>query len=113
MPLVQSGKLRALGVTTAERRPTLPDVPAIGDSLRGYSVDGWVGMGAPRGTPAEIIQRLNREINTVLGDPAIRARMADFGSDQFVSSPSEFGQFLVEDADKWAKVVKASGLKMQ
>ena len=75
---------------------------------------GWLGIGAPRDTPAEIVQRLNREINAVLADPTIKTRMTDLGSDQFVSSsPAEFSKFLVEDADKWAKVVKASGLKMK
>ena len=113
LELVRSGKLRALGVTSVERRPALPDVPAIGETVQGYRVDGWIGIGAPRGTPAEIVQRLNRDINAVLGDPTIKARMADLGSDPFVSSPDDFGRFIIEDADKWAKVVKASGLKVE
>jgi tripartite-type tricarboxylate transporter receptor subunit TctC len=112
LPLIQSGKLRALGVSSAERRRALPDVPAIAETLQGYHVEGWLGVGAPRGMPAEIVQRLNQEINAVLGDPAIKARMTDLGSDPFVITADDFGKFIADDADKWAKVVKASGLKM-
>ncbi|MBX9823918.1 MAG: tripartite tricarboxylate transporter substrate binding protein [Xanthobacteraceae bacterium] len=113
LPLVRSGKLRALGVTSAERLRSLPDVPAIAESLPGYEVIGWLGIGAPRGIPAEVVQRLNGEINAALGDPAIKARMNDLESNQFVSSPGEFGKFLAEDAEKWRKVVEASGLKVE
>ena len=114
LPLVQSGTLRALAVTSAQRRSSMPDVPTIGETLPGYDVIGWLGIGAPRDTSTEIVQRLNREINAVLADPTIKTRMTEFGSDQFVSeSPGEFAKFLVEDADKWGKVVKASGLKMK
>jgi tripartite-type tricarboxylate transporter receptor subunit TctC len=114
LPLIQSGRLRALGVTTAQRRPALPDVPPIGETLPGFDVIGWLGVSAPRDTPAEIVQRLNREINAVLADPMIKTRMTDLGSDQFVSSsPAEFAKFLTEDANKWGNVVKASGLKMK
>jgi tripartite-type tricarboxylate transporter receptor subunit TctC len=114
LPLVQSGKLRALGVTSAQRRASMPDVPPISETLPGYEVIGWLGVGAPRDTPADIVQRLNREINAVLADATIKTRMTEFGSDQFVSSsPGEFAKFLVDDADKWGKVVKASGLKVK
>jgi tripartite-type tricarboxylate transporter receptor subunit TctC len=113
LPLVQSGKLRALGVTTAERRSSLPDVPPIAESLPGYEVVGWLGIGAPQGTPAEIVQRLNREINAVLGEPTIKTRIADLGSDLFVSAPGDFRKFVAEDADKWSKVVKGAGLKIE
>jgi tripartite-type tricarboxylate transporter receptor subunit TctC len=113
LALIQSGKVRAVGVTSTERMRMLPDVPTIGESIKGFDVVGWLGIGAPRETPPEIVQRLNREINAVLETPATRQRMAEFGSDPFVSSPADFGKFLMEDADKWAKVVKASGLKVE
>jgi tripartite-type tricarboxylate transporter receptor subunit TctC len=112
-PQVQSGKLRALAVTSAQRRPALPDVPTISETFPGFEVIGWLGISAPAGTPAEILQRLNKETNATLADPAVKARFADLGTDQFVSTQAEFAKFLVEDADKWAKVVKSLGLKVE
>jgi tripartite-type tricarboxylate transporter receptor subunit TctC len=91
----------------------LPNVQPIAETLPGYSVTGWLGIGAPKGTPSEIVERLNREINAVLNDPAIKSKMAEFGSETFVSTPAEFAKFIAEDADRWGKVVKAAGLKMQ
>jgi tripartite-type tricarboxylate transporter receptor subunit TctC len=113
LPLVQGGKLRALGVSSAGRVPALPNVQAIAETVPGYLVTGWLGIGAPKDTPADIVQRLNREINAVLNEPAIKSRMADLGSDPFVSAPDAFARFTVEDADKWGKVVKAAGLKIE
>jgi len=112
-PLVREGKLRALGVTSAQRVAALPDVPAIAETVPGYVVTGWLGVGAPKGTPVDIVQRLNREINAVLNEPAIKSRLAELGSELFVSTPDEFAKFTTEDADKWAKVVKAAGLKIE
>jgi tripartite-type tricarboxylate transporter receptor subunit TctC len=112
LSLVQSGKLRALGVSSPERRRAMPDVPPIGETVQGYSVEGWLGVGAPRGTPAAIVQRLNQEINAALGDPAIKTKMTDLASDPFVISPPDFARFIADDTEKWAQVVKASGLKM-
>lgn len=112
LPLIQAGKIRAIGVSSTTRVAKLPDVQTIAETLPGYTVTGWIGIGAPKGTPAEIVQRLNQEINAVLDDPAIKAKMAEFNSEPFVSTPAEFAKFTAEDADKWAKVVKALGLKV-
>jgi tripartite-type tricarboxylate transporter receptor subunit TctC len=111
--LVEGGKLRALGVTSAQRVAALPNVPAIAETVPGYTVIGWLGIGAPKDTPPAIVQRLNKEINAVLDEPAIKSRMADLGSDPFASTPAEFTKFIAEDVDKWAKVVKAAGLKIE
>jgi tripartite-type tricarboxylate transporter receptor subunit TctC len=113
LSLVQAGKLRPLGVTSAARQRTLPDVAPISDVVPGYVVCGWLGIGVPRGTPAEIVQRLNQEINAVLGEPAIRTRMTDLGSEPLVSSPAEFAQLTDQETEKWAKVIKSSGLKVE
>ena len=111
--LIQAGKIRAIGVSSTAPVPMLPNVQPIAETLPGYSVTGWLGIGAPKGTPSEIVERLNREINAVLNDPAIKSKMVEFGSETFVSTPAEFAKFIAEDADRWGKVVKAAGLKMQ
>jgi tripartite-type tricarboxylate transporter receptor subunit TctC len=112
LPLIQGGQLRALGVSSSERVAALPNVPTIAETVPGYIVTGWLGIGAPKGTPEDIVQRLNREINAVLSEPGIKSRMADLGSDPLVMAPPEFAKFTAEDVDKWAKVVKAAGLKI-
>jgi len=106
---IRAGKLRALAVTSATRLDILPDLPTVGDVLPGYEATSWSGMGAPRGTPAEIIQRLNQEINAALANPKIIAQLADLGSTVLPGSPAEFGTLIVAETDKWAKVVKFSG----
>ncbi len=113
LSLVQSGNFRAIGVTSAERLPILPNVPTIAETLQGYSVSGWLGIGAPKGTPGETVMRLNREVNAVLDAPKIRARMAELVSDPFVSTPEDFGKLIAAEAEKWAKVVKTAGLKIE
>jgi len=110
-PHIQSGKLRALGVTSAARVAVLPDVPAVGEFVPGYEVTGLLGVGAPKNTPAEIINKLNREINAVLADPEVKARLGGYGSVVLTGSPAEFGKLLVAETEKWAKVVKVAGLK--
>lgn len=112
-PLIQAGKIRALGVSSTVRVRMLPNVPTIGETVPGYTVTGWLGIGAPKDTPAEIVQRLNREISTVLNEPAIKAKMLELNSDPFVSTPAEFAKFTAEDAEKWGKVVKAAGVKVE
>jgi len=112
-PLIQAGKIRALGVSSTQRVRMLPDVQTIAETVPGYTVTGWLGIGAPKATPAEIVQRLNREIGTVLNEPAIKAKMLELNSDPFVSTPAEFAKFTAEDAEKWGKVVKASGVKVE
>ncbi|MEW6451817.1 MAG: tripartite tricarboxylate transporter substrate binding protein [Pseudomonadota bacterium] len=113
LPLIQSGKIRALGVSSTERVRMLPNVPTIGETVPGYTVTGWLGIGAPKGTPAEIVQRLNREIAAVLNEPAIKAKMLELNSDPFVSTSADFAKFTAEDAEKWGKVVKAAGVKVE
>jgi tripartite-type tricarboxylate transporter receptor subunit TctC len=105
--------LRALGVTATAHLRVLPDIPLIGDVVPGYAVTGWLGIGVPKGTPAEIVERLNREVNAVLADPAVKARMAELGSEIFTGSPADFGKLVAEETEKWAKVVKFAGLKAE
>jgi len=109
--LVKSGKLRALGVTTATRSDELPDVPSIGEFVPGYEASQWYGIGAPKGTPTEVIERLNRETNAVLADPKMQARLAELGAAVLSGSPADFGKLIVDETAKWAKVVKISGAK--
>jgi tripartite-type tricarboxylate transporter receptor subunit TctC len=108
---VRTGRLRALAVTTAARAEVLPELPTVGDFVPGYEASQWYGMGAPKSTPAEIIDRLNREINAGLADPKMKARFADIGGEVLPGSPSEFGRFIAEETEKWGKVVKLAGLK--
>jgi tripartite-type tricarboxylate transporter receptor subunit TctC len=110
---IQAGKLRALAVTTATRSKALPDVPVVGDFVAGYEASVWQGMGAPRNTPAEVVDKLNREINAGLADPGVKVRFADLSYTAFASSPAEFGKFIAEETDKWAKVVKLAGIKAE
>jgi tripartite-type tricarboxylate transporter receptor subunit TctC len=109
--LIRTGKLRALAVTTAERSSVLPDVPSVAEFVPGYEASSWYGIGAPSNTPAEIIDRLNREINAGLADARIKARLQDMGGTALTGPPAEFGKLIVDETDKWAKVVKASGAK--
>lgn len=108
---IQSGRLRALAVTTAKSQRVLPDLPTIGNFLPGYEASGWFGVGAPRGTPGEIINRLNQEINTGLADPTIKSRLADLGSIVLASPPAEFEELIAEETKKWRKVVTFAGIK--
>ena len=110
---IRAGTLRALAVTTATRSQTLPDLPAIAESVPGYEASGWFGVGAPRNTPAEIVDKLNREINACLADPKLQARIADLGGVALTGSPSDFGRLIAEETDKWAKVVTFSGAKAE
>jgi tripartite-type tricarboxylate transporter receptor subunit TctC len=108
---VRSGKLRALGVTTASRTELLPEVPPIADFVPGYEMSQWYGIAAPKGTPAEIIDKLNREINAAFADPRMKARLADVGGTVLPGTPDEFAKFVAAELEKWAKVVKFAGLK--
>jgi tripartite-type tricarboxylate transporter receptor subunit TctC len=107
----RAGKLIPLAVTTAMRSPALPEVPTIGEFVPGYEASSWYGIGAPAGTPAAIIDILNRGINAALADPGIKARFADLGADAIPGSPAEFGRLLAEETEKWGRVVKFSGAK--
>ena len=108
---VRAGNLRPLAVTTASRSDALPDIPTVGDFIPGYEASTWSGIGAPKGTPAEIIDKLNKEINAGLVDPKVKARLANMGSTALPGSPADFGKLIAEETEKWAKVVKFSGAK--
>jgi tripartite-type tricarboxylate transporter receptor subunit TctC len=108
---IRSGKLRALAVTTAMRSDVLPDIPALSDFVPGYEASAVTGIGAPANTPVEIIDRLNREINTAFTDPAMKARLLDTGGAVLPGSPADFAQLMTEETEKWAKVIKASSRK--
>jgi tripartite-type tricarboxylate transporter receptor subunit TctC len=109
---IKAGKLRALAVTTAKRSDVLPDVPVMSDFVPGYNAVLWQGMGAPKGTPADVIEKLNKQINAGLADAEIKKRLAAIGYAPFPSTPAEFGKFLKEDTEKWAKVIKFAGIKV-
>ncbi len=108
---VRSGRLRALAVTTAARSQALPDVPAVGDFLPGYEASAWYGIGAPKSTPAEVVDKLNAEINAGLADPKLKARLSELGSISFDGSPSDFGKHLAAETEKWGKVIRAANIK--
>jgi len=110
---IRSGQLRALAVTTDTRLEALPDTPTLSEFVPGYEASQWYGMGTPRNTPAEIINKLNKEINEALAVPAIQERIADLGGTAFVGSPADFGKLIVDDTEKWAKVIKFAGVKAE
>jgi tripartite-type tricarboxylate transporter receptor subunit TctC len=110
---IRAGRLRALAVTTATRSEALPDVPTVGDFVPGYEASLWQGIGAPKSTPPEIVDRLNKEINAALADPKIKARLADLGSTPLVSSPGDFAKLIASDTEKWGKVIRAANIKAE
>jgi tripartite-type tricarboxylate transporter receptor subunit TctC len=110
---IRAGKLRPLAVTSAKRSPWLPDVPALGEFLPGYEVNAWIGVGAPKNTPIAVIDKLNKEINAGLADPKIASRIADLASTAFVASPAELDKFVVEQTEKWGKVIRTAGIKAE
>jgi tripartite-type tricarboxylate transporter receptor subunit TctC len=108
---IKTGRLRALAVTTATRSDALPDVPTVGEFVPGYEASAWFGVGAPKATPAEIVEKLNKEINAALADPNMKARLADIGGTALAGSPADFNKFIAEETEKWGKVVKFVGIK--
>ena len=108
---VRAGKLRPLAVTSARRSELLPDLPTVGAFVPGYETSAWQGVGAPKNTPAEIINKLNKEINAGLADPKIKTRVADMGGTVLAGSPADFGKLIADETEKWGKVVKFSGAK--
>jgi tripartite-type tricarboxylate transporter receptor subunit TctC len=108
---IRAGKLRALAVTTATRSDALPDIPTVGDFLPGYEASLWVGIGAPKETPPEIVEKLNEEINAGLADPKIKARLADLGATVLGGSPAAFGKFIADETEKWGNVIRALNIK--
>jgi tripartite-type tricarboxylate transporter receptor subunit TctC len=110
---IRTGRLRPLAVTPATRSPVLPDVPTVGEFLPGYEASVWFGVGAPKATPAEIVDKLNKEINAGLADPRLKARLGELGGTALALSPTEFGKLFAEDSDKWGKVVRATDMKLE
>jgi tripartite-type tricarboxylate transporter receptor subunit TctC len=108
---IRSGKLRVLAVTTAARSEALPDVPTVSDFLPGFEATTWFGVGVPKNTPVEIVEKLNREINAGLADPKLKARLADLGGTMLLGSTADFGKFIADETEKWGNVVKLAGIK--
>ena len=113
MPHIKAGKLRALAVTTATRSDALPDLPTIGDFVPGYEASTWNGVCAPKNTPAEIVDRLNREINAGLADPKLKARLAEMGAWALPGSPADCGKLIADEIEKWGKVIRAGNIKAE
>jgi tripartite-type tricarboxylate transporter receptor subunit TctC len=110
---IKSGTLRALAVTTTQRSPQLPDTPTVADTVPGYEASALFGMGAPKNTPKEIIAKLNAEINTILAEPAIKAKLVELGGEPLIETPEQFGKDIVAETEKWKKVVEGAGLKVE
>ena len=108
---IKAGKLRPLAVTTATHSEALPDIPTVGDFLPGYEATSVWGLGAPRNTPTEIIERLNKEINVALADPKMKARLADLGGTMIAGLPADFGKLIADETEKWAKVIRTANIK--
>lgn len=109
---IKAGTLRALAVTTSERSAELPDVPTVGDTVKGYEASAWFGMGAPKNTPKPVIDKLNKEINAILAEPEIKKRLAELGGVPLTGSADDFGKIIVSETDKWEKVVKFAGARV-
>jgi tripartite-type tricarboxylate transporter receptor subunit TctC len=110
---IKAGKLRALAVTSATRSPLLPDLPTVGDFVPGYETTAWYGLAAPKGTPAEIVERLNRDVNAGLADPGIRRKLADLGGTPMPMTSAEFGKLIVDETDRWGKLVRKFDMKAE
>jgi tripartite-type tricarboxylate transporter receptor subunit TctC len=113
LPYIRAGKLRALAVTSSTRSATLPDVPTVGESVPGYEATAWFGIGAPKDTPADIVNKLNNEITAGLADPKIKERLADLGGEAMPMTPAEFGKFIADETEKWAEVIRAANIKLE
>ena len=110
---IRAGKLRPLAVTTTRRSAALPDVPTVAEFVPGFEASSWFGVAAPKGTPADIVDSLNRQINAGLADPAIKARIADMGGMLLTGSPADFGKLIAAETDKWGKVIREAGIKAE
>jgi tripartite-type tricarboxylate transporter receptor subunit TctC len=108
---IRSGKLRALAVTTSSRSPVLPDVPSLSEFVPGYEMSTWYGIGAPSGTPIDIVNKLNKEVNAALADPRMGARLSELGAIPLPGSPADFGGLIAQETAKWAKVIHTAGIK--
>jgi tripartite-type tricarboxylate transporter receptor subunit TctC len=110
---IKSNKLRALAVTTAKRSEELPDIPTLGDFVPSYEASQWYGVGAPKHTPAKIVDKLNKEVNAILADPKVRARLIELGGTVLAGSPAEFGELIADETEKWGKVIRAGNIKLE
>jgi tripartite-type tricarboxylate transporter receptor subunit TctC len=110
---IKGGKLRALGVTSADREPSLPDVPTVGDTVPGYEATAWFGIGMPKGTPRDVIEKVNAEVNRALADPAMQKKLAELGGKPIAGTPEDFGRVIQAETSKWEKVVISSGAKVE
>ena len=108
---IKAGTLRALAVTTAKRSEALPEIPTVDEFVPGYETSQWYGVGVPKNTPTDIVDKLNREVNAALADPKMRARLADLGGTPLPGSSADFGKLIAAETEKWAKVVKFAGIK--
>jgi tripartite-type tricarboxylate transporter receptor subunit TctC len=108
---VRAGKLHAIAVTSATRSDALPEIPTVAESVPGYEAGAWIGVGAPKNTPAGVVDRLNKEINAGLADPKMKARLADRGYAMLSGSPSEFGKLIADETEKWGKVIRAANIR--
>ena len=108
---IKAGKVRALAITSAKRSEALPDVPSVSEFVPGYEASFWFGVGAPKATPADIVDKLNKEVNAALDDPKMKARLADLGGTVLLGSPADFGKHIAEETEKWAKVIRAANIK--
>jgi tripartite-type tricarboxylate transporter receptor subunit TctC len=113
LPHIRAQKLRALAVTSTTRSAVLPDVPVLADTVPGYEATAWYGIGAPKSTPAEIVERLNREINTGLAEGRIKGRLADLGGEPMPMAPAEFGKLVADETEKWGKVIRAANIRLE
>ena len=110
---IKGGKIRPLGMTSASRDPAFPEVPTVGETVAGYEATAWFGVGMPKGTPREIIEKVNAEVNRALADPKMRERLAELGGKPIAGTPEDFGRVIAEETEKWAKVVVSSGAKVE
>jgi tripartite-type tricarboxylate transporter receptor subunit TctC len=108
---IRAGKVRPLAITSATRSVALPDVPTVSEFVPGYEASFWFGVGAPKATPAEIVDKLNKEVNTALADPKVKARLVELGATTLPGSSADFGKFIADETEKWAKVIKFAGIK--
>jgi tripartite-type tricarboxylate transporter receptor subunit TctC len=112
-PQIRAGRLRALGMTTAQREPSFPDVPTVGETVKGYEATAWFGIGMPKGTPREIVEKVNAEVNRALADPGMQKKLAELGGHPIPGTPEDFQRTIEEETAKWAKVVELSGAKVE
>jgi tripartite-type tricarboxylate transporter receptor subunit TctC len=110
---IRAGKLRPLAITSATRSEALPDVPTVSEFVPGYEATGWFGIGAPKATPVEIVEKLNKEINAALADHKVKARLADLGGTVLPGTPADFAKLIADDTEKWARVINSAGIKAE